>query len=205
MPDRLFFLLAAVIAGLMVFVALEPYKDRAPSGPLSGGGRSAEDITVRGPELSRLRGAEFGTIQIDKPENGEAILRIVRLPDEVFEDPRSGPHLELAEDMEFTFETRPLEITIEARSVGDLPAERFEANYMARPGNESGWKSFPLTRDFATYTFSYTPPPRGANLGYDYLGIRPGLGGTREAMEVRSIRFRAVGPKNLSATQNTLP
>jgi hypothetical protein len=205
MPDRLFFLIAAAIAGLMVFIALEPYANRAPRGPLSGGGRNAEDITVRGPELNRFLAGEFGTIQIETPEGGDAIVRIVRLPGEAFEDPRSGPHLELAEDLEFVFEVRPVEITIEARSTGDLPAETFEANYMARPGYESGWKSFPLTAEFATYSFSYTPPARGANLGYDYLGLRPGLGAARETMEVRSIRFRTLGPKDFSLTQDTMP
>ena len=68
-------------------------------------------------------------------------------------------------------------------------------DYLAKPGFESGWQTFPLTAQFATYSLRYKTPPRGDELGYDYIGIRPVAPDKRRTMEVRSVRIHAVGPK----------
>lgn len=196
MPDHLFFPLAALVAGVFVFVALDPLSDRPPAGPVSGGGRNAEDVTVLGEELHRFLPGETGGLDIVEGEAGERrLVRITRLASQPYEDPRTGPHLSIAEDLEFAFERRTVEVTIEARTRGDFGASQFEANYKASNEAESGWRVFDLTGEFAPYTFTWTPPPTNGVLGYDYLGVRPVAPDKRRTLEIRSVRLRAEGQK----------
>lgn len=205
MRDFLFFPLAAVLAGAFVFVALDPYAERLPNGPVSGGGRNALDLTVEGKELNRfvigdLRGIE---IKLVSPDGGATYLRIDRQAAATYEDPRLGPHLVLAEDLEFALESRPVEIVIEARAAGDFAASQFEANYFAKAEGESGWQTFTLTREFQPYTLSYFTPRRGREEGYDFLGIRPVAPDKHRVMDVRSVRIRAVGDKGTPPTSQS--
>jgi hypothetical protein len=76
MRDLLFFPVSALLAAAFVLVALEPYRERLPSGPVSGGGRNAQDLTVAGEELNRfivgeMRGA---SLNLMRPEGGQAFL-----------------------------------------------------------------------------------------------------------------------------------
>jgi len=196
MPDRLFFPLALLLAAAFVFIALRPFDDRAPRGAVSGGGRNAEDVTVTGQELHRFLAGKSPGLSIET-ESGQPIARITRLADEAYEDPRSGPHLVLAEDLEYAFESRPVEVIIEARSVGDFAATQFQADYLARAGGESGWQTFTLTPEFAPYAFTWTTPKRGDSEGYDFIGVRPVAPDKRRTMEIKSIRIHALGPKEL--------
>jgi hypothetical protein len=196
MRDSHFFPLAAIVAGAFVFTALQPFADRAPRGPASGGGRNAEDITIAGAELHRFVPGNFDGLTIaNPPEGGPPVLRITRLADQIYEDPRSGAHLPLAEDVEYALESREIEVVIEARSAGDFAASEFEADYFAKPEGESGWEEFTLTREFALYRFKFKTPPRGETAGLDYIGIRPVAPDKRRVMEVRSVQVHAVGPK----------
>lgn len=197
MRDFLFFPLAAALASTFIFVAAEPYAVRLPTGPVSGGGRNAQDITVQGDELNRfILGNQTGVnIDLVRPEGGKAFLRVDRQSGAKYEDPRLGPHLMLAEDLEFALESRPIEVVIEARSVGDFPASQFEANYFAKAESESGWQTFPLTREFQTYTLTYYTPKRGREEGYDYIGIRPVAPDKHRTMDVRSVEIRSSGKK----------
>ncbi len=197
MRDILFFPLAAALAGAFIFMALDPYGERLPSGPVSGGGRNAEDVTISGAELNRFVVGEGGgvTIDIGKAGDGDVILRIDREASATYEDPRLGPHLVLAEDVEFAMESRPIEVIIEARSAGEFPASRIEANYFSKTEGTSGWQGFDLTPEFQPYTLTYFTPKRGGDMGYDFIGIRPVTPDKHREMEVRSVRIRAAGPK----------
>lgn len=195
MRDRHFFLLAAAVGGAFVLTALQPFADRAPRGPASGGGRNAEDVTIAGEELHRFVPGNFDGLAIVRPPEGPPVLRITRLASDAYEDPRSGPNLPLAEDIEYALESREIEVVIEARSVGDFAATEFQASYFARPESESGWKTFTLSREFAPYSLTFKTPPRGETEGLDNIGIRPVAPDKRRVMEVRSIRVRAIGPK----------
>lgn len=195
MPDSLFFPASALLAGLLVLLALQPFAERPPSGPISAGAGNAEDVTVQGEQLHRFLPGDVGGITFQSDDNGQTTVRLSRLAEYIYDDPRVGTHLVIAEDLEYAFENRPIEITIEARSTGEVPATDFQANYLARPGEESGWQTFTLTRDFAPYSFEYSPPRRGETLGYDFLGIRPVVPEKRRTMEIRSIRLHAIGPK----------
>jgi len=195
MTDRVFFLLSALAAAALVLIALQPFSERPPSGPLSGGGRNAEDLLLEGPELHRFLAGGMGSVSVAADETGKETLRINRLPADAYSETRLGPHVVLAEDVEFALESRKIEIVIEARARGEFAARSFEANYLARPGKESGWTAFEVTSEFAPYTLSYSNPSRGDGEGYDYIGVRPVATDRRAALEIRSIRIRAAGPK----------
>ncbi len=195
MRDRYFFPLAAVVAGAFVLTALQPFVPRPPRGPLSCGGcANIEDVTAAGKELHRFVPGNYDGVSIVETPEGP-ILRITRLAEETYEDPRSGPHIILAEDLEFAFESRPIEIIIEARAAPDAGADQFEANYFAKSEGESGWQTLDLTTEWKTYSFTFETPAYGGTLGYDYLGIRPVVPEKRRVMDVRSIRIHAIGPK----------
>lgn len=200
MRDIIFYPLAAIFAGACIFIALDPYAERLPSGPVSGGGRNAEDVIVSGRELSRfVAGPEVSlSLDVRSLTQGEAILWIDRQAGGSYDDPRRGPHLVIAEDVEYAMESRPIEVTIEARTAGEFPASQFEANYLATADGESGWVRFDLTDEFQPFTFSFTTPARGSEMGYDYLGIRPLAPDKHREMEIKSVRVRATGPKGAS-------
>ena len=197
MRDRFFFPLAAVVAGAFVFTAIQPFADRPPVGPVSGGGRNAEDVTVAGRELHRFLPGNYDGIAIVNPADGGApVVRITRLANEIYEIPQSGPHIVLDADVELAFEARPIEVEIVARAAGDFAASKFEANYFARPEGESGWCPFDLTPQWQTYSFQFTTPKRTDHEGYDYVGVRPVVPDSkRRIMELQSIRIHAIGPK----------
>jgi len=196
MRDTVFFPIAAALASAFVFTALQPFVDRPPRGPLSGGGRNAEDLTVQGRELNRFLPGNYDGIRVITPPGAtEPVLQITRSVEEQYDDPRSGPNIVLAEDLEWAFESRPIEVVIEARSAGDFPASQFEADYFARTESESGWHKFDLTPDFKPYSFTYKVPPRGPIEGHDYIGIRPVVPDKHRVMEVKSVRIHVLGPK----------
>jgi hypothetical protein len=190
MSDRLFFSFSVLLAASFVVLALEPFVDRPPRGPVSGGGRNAQDVTVTGTELHRLQPGDMGGLEIVEGDDGALTARMTRLAEQTYVEPRSGPHIVLAEDLEFAFQSKAVEVTVEARSTGDFAASQIEVNYMARADAESGWRIFDLTREFAPYSFTWTTPERGATEGYDYIGLRPSAPDKRRTMEVRSIRVR---------------
>jgi hypothetical protein len=197
MRDFLFYPLAATLAGAFIFVALDPYASRLPSGPLSAGGRNVEDVTVSGAELNRFITGEELSISIDirQAADGETVLWIDRNAGVAYDDPRRGPHLVIAEDIEFAMESRPIEVIVEARAAGDFPASQFEVNYFSKVDGESGWEAFNLTQDFQPYTLAYHTPAREGDMGYDFIGIRPVAPDKHREMEVRSVRVRATGDK----------
>ncbi len=199
MRDFLFFPLAAALASTFIFVAVNPFAARLPTGAVSGGGRNALDVTVQGDELNRFVLGELSGLNIDlmHPDGGKAFLRIDRQSTAKYEDPRLGPHLVLAEDLEFALESRPIEVVIEARSVGDFPASQFEVNYFAKMESESGWQRFTLTREFQPYTLTFYTPKRGSEEGYDFVGIRPVAPDKHRVMDVRSVEIRSAGKKGI--------
>ncbi|HOZ25872.1 MAG TPA: hypothetical protein PLH23_01120 [Hyphomonadaceae bacterium] len=196
MRDRLFFPLAFVLASSFIMMALNPFSERVPSGPVSAGAGNAEDVTVQGAELHRFVPGNYDSISfVAATGDVPPALRITRQATEEYQDPRSGPHLVFAEDVEFAMEHRRIQIDIEARAAGEFAASQFEANYFAKTEYETGWKPFDLTPEFQTYRFIFETPPRGETVGYDFLGIRPVAPDKQRTMEVRSVRVHALTGK----------
>jgi hypothetical protein len=197
MRDRIFFPLAAALAGAFVFMALNPLAERLPTGPVSGGGRNVMDLTVTGDELHRFVAGNYNGIDFVRAADGQpALLRLTRKATEDYQDPRSGPHLILAEDLEYAYEKRDIQIEIEARAAGDFAASQFEADYFAKAESETGWQTFDLTSEFRKYSFKFNAPSRGEALGYDFLGVRPVAPDKQRVMEIRSVRFVGLGEKH---------
>lgn len=196
MRDRLFFPLAFILASSFILMALNPFSERVPSGPVSAGAGNAEDVTVNDRELYRFQPGNYESIKFI-PASGDmpAAVQITRPATQDYQDPRSGPHLVFAEDIEFAMEHRRIQIDIEARGAGEFAASQFEANYFAKTEYETGWKPFDLTTEFQTYRFTFDTPPRGETVGYDYLGIRPVAPDKYRAMEVRSVRVHTLTAK----------
>lgn len=195
MSDRLFFPLAALLAIVFVVIAMQPWADRPPTGPVSGGNRNPQDVTVAREQLHRFRTGPEGELDLEGVDDrGLTVVRIIRLAGQDYNDPQSGPHLVLAEDIEAAMASREIEVTIEARATGEFAATAFEANYQARPGEDSDWRRFELTPEFTEYVFQWTTPPAG-ELGYDYFGVRPVTSGKRQSMEIRAVRFHAIGKR----------
>ena len=196
MRDRLFFPLAFVLASSFILMALQPFAVRVPTGPMSAGAGNAEDVTAKDADLHRFQPGNYESLQII-PASGDMpiLLRLTRSATDDSQDPRSGPHLILAEDVEYGMEHRQIQIDIEARAAGDFAASKFEANYLAKAENETGWQAFDLTTEFQTYTFTFETPPRGEALGYDYVGIRPVAPDKHRTMEVRSVRVHGITAK----------
>jgi hypothetical protein len=199
MRDYIFFPLAAILAGVFILMGLQPWAERVPSGPVSCGRcANPEDRTVEGNELHRFVPGNYNGLKIVTPDGGGApVLRITRAAEEQYGNPESGPHVVIDSDLELTFEDRPIEVIITARSVGAFPAGRFEADYFARSDSEgeSGWQGFDLTPEFKDYAFTFQVPNRGGVMGYDVLGIRPVAPDKRRTMEVKAVRIHAVGPR----------
>lgn len=197
MRDFFFFPLAGALASTFIFVAANPFSSHLPTGPVSGGGRNALDITVKGEELNRFEpGQQAGaSLSLVQPDGGAAFLRIDRPAGKTYDAPRLGPHLVLAEDLEFALESRPIEVVIEARAVGDAPAAAFEANYFAKTESESGWKRFALSKEFQSFTLSFYTPKRGREEGYDFIGVRPVTTDGHATVDVRSVEIKSVGKK----------
>lgn len=196
MRDRLFFPLAFILASSFILMALNPFSERLPSGPVSAGAGNAEDVTVKDRELYRFQPGNYDSIKF-VPASGEtpAAIQITRKASEDYQDPRSGPHLVFAEDVEFAMGNRKIQIDIEARAAGNFGASQFQADYFAKTEGESGWRTFDLTPEFQTFSFEFDTPVRGETIGYDYLGIRPIAPDKQRSMEVRSIRIHTLTPK----------
>ncbi|MDP3491953.1 MAG: hypothetical protein Q8R82_02485 [Hyphomonadaceae bacterium] len=196
MRDRVFFALAFILASAFILMALNPFSERVPTGPVSAGAGNAEDVTVKDAELHRFQPGNFDSISF-VAASGEtpAAMRITRQATEEYQDPRSGPHLVLAEDIEFAMENRQIQVDVEARAAGEFAASQFEANYFAKTEQETGWKPFDLTTEFQTYRFTFDAPPRGETIGYDYIGIRPIAPDKHRTMEVRSVRIHTLTGK----------
>ena len=196
MRDRLFFPLAFILASSFILMALNPFSERVPSGPVSAGAGNAEDVTVKDRELYRFQPGNYESIKFI-PASGDmpAAVQITRRATDDYLDPRSGPHLILAEDIEFAMDHREIQIDIDARAAGDFGASQFEANYFAKAEGESGWQRFDLTPTFQTFSFTFEVPARGETQGYDYIGIRPVAPDKYRTMEVRSVRVHTLTAK----------
>lgn len=193
MSDYIFFPITFIVGALCVYIAMQPFAERLPTGPVSGGSDGAMNIVVDGSDLYRFRTGGPGGIDVLQDEAGEPILRVMRRAGETYDDPRMGAHLILAQDVEFAFQSNAVQVEIVARSGQEYGARAFEANYFAKPGAESGWRSYELTNEFKTYVLNWRPPRYSGVNGYDYLGVRPEILGKRRAVEIRSIRLSASG------------
>ena len=190
LPDKAFFPLVALLFLGMITIALEPFVQRKPSGPMSGAGADRMNLTINGDNLYRFRAGSVGEIELEDADDG-TVLIIDLEAREAYDTPRYGPHLQLDSDLELHYAGRLMEILIEARAASEWGASQMQANYSTGSNGESGWVTLPLSTSFETYSFQYQVPDNNGSQEYDYLAIRPVVPDKRRAIEIRSITLKA--------------
>lgn len=197
MSDRMFFSLIALLAVGMVVVAINPFADRKPSGPVSSAGRNALDLVIKGDELYRFVAGNVGALTLVEPGEGrpETLLHVYLERREAYDTPLYGPHLVLDADLERNYEGRRIRVTVTARPAPDWSASEMEVNYSTGRSGESGWERFALSPEFRDYSFEYDVPHADSEMGYDYLAIRPVAPDKQRAVAVAAIRIEGLGAK----------
>ena len=190
--DRVFYPSAILLAGLLIFLALQPGIGALPTGPVSVGDENYRTVTVSGLQLNRL--LPGGDAEVDLVEDGAAsVTQISVNADTLSEDPLLGPHFPLAADIEIQYSGFTIDVTVSARAGGDEPARQMRVNYSTGRNGESGWQVFDLTSRFEDHTFRYDVRLKSGAQGLDYLGIRPVLSGARNSIDVQSVTINRRG------------
>ena len=172
MRDRIFYPLALLLAGLIVFLAVRPALGALPTGPVSVGDGQYSTVTVEGTQLNRIETGGEARIELVR-EQGATWLQIETAAGTLSDDPQLGPHFPLAADLERQFSGFEMTITVRARP-GDPPgATQMRVNYSTGREGESDWQVFDLKPDFDDYSFVYKVPVKTGENGLDYLAIRP--------------------------------
>jgi hypothetical protein len=193
MPGSVFYSLCALMAAGPIALAIVPFSDRLPTGAVSVGQGDRARVEVSGPELNRIVGAGFADITSGPDLDGNWRVLISAKAGALPDDPVLVPHFRLAADLERTFATQIIRVTVRAKSSPPVGAEAFEVNYSAGKPGESGWQRFDLSSEFQDYSFEWTPPPYGDELGVDYLAIRPVVPEKTRSVEIASVLFEIVG------------
>jgi len=175
MPDKLFFPLTVVLAGLLIFMALRPAMGALPTGPVSVGDLNYNQVTVDDIQLNRISAG--GDVAIDLVRDDETEpsthLRIETVAGTLSDDPVLGPHFPLAEDLELQFAGYTLEVAVRAKPALPIGATQMKVNYSTGRDGESGWQVFDLRPDWHTFRFTYDVPEKVGENALDYLAIRP--------------------------------
>lgn len=177
MPDKLFYPLMLVIAGLVVASALFPAMDRKPSGSVSFSAEEAQagyqKLVIEGDELYKMvAGGEAEIEFVETPGGLQAMITAGAgmLPD----DPVRGPHYRLAADAENVFQDKRVRVTVRAKPGKRRGASQLRMNYSTGRQGESGWIVRDLRPEFSEVSFEFNVPPKDTDdLANDYLAIRP--------------------------------
>ncbi len=186
MKDWLFYPLAALIIGGMIYYALSFKVDNAP--------KNADIYERSGGALADLFPSPGTTIKM--PDNA-AIDNFATLAAHMTREiapPSAGVFATLGPAYEANFGGAVVRVSVRARSGRVNPSPVMELGYFTDGAGDSGWQSFTLSPKFADYGFDFSPN-LAADKGNDYIGIWPdplGQGGT---IEVQSVRVARVKPK----------
>lgn len=187
MRDRIFFPLAGLLVGLMVFVALQPGIGQLPTGAVAGDGVNYDRIVIEGRYLNKvIAGGEARTRLLRTQDKGY-VLQIDADADALADAPELGPHFRLAPDIEVQFSGRKIRATVRARPADDQGAMEIKVNYSAGRVGESGWQVFALQPGFSDFSFEYDVPVVSGEQGVDYLAVRPVVPAKRRSIFIESI------------------
>ncbi len=187
MKDRYFYPLAIIVIALIITLALKPGEN---TGGLTDAQVAAEGYTLDKAALERLT-ASPGTLLgfRDNALDKSFYAQISSNTPRDMAPPSAGVFATLGPQYERVFANKPLIVEVEARADKDAPLQAFDMGYFTAGAGDSGWKTYKLSDDFATYTLNFTPKA-SKEPGSDYVGIWPGVAGTGERMDVRAIRVR---------------
>lgn len=88
---------------------------------------------------------------------------------------------------------RKVKVSVTARSAQTAGSPTVKIMYF-RPGTErgSGWQEFPLTAEFATFSFEYEVPAAASTAGFDNIGFWADPEGKGRGIEVSNIAVETV-------------
>lgn len=193
MRDKIFFPLALLLVVLMVGIALQPGIGRLPTGSVAGDGSNYKKIRVEGAYLNKVIPGGKAKTQLTKDTSGKWLLYIEVTAGDLADDPESGPHFQLASDIETQFSGMRVRCTVRMKPAAKQGATQARVNYSAGRIGESGWQTFDLRPDFTDFSFVYEVPKHIGDQGYDYFAIRPVVPEKTRAMLVESITFERLG------------
>lgn len=172
MRDKFFFPLAALLTGMMIFLAVQPGIGRLPDGAVAGDGLNYNRIVIEGPYLNKAVSGGDARVQLIR-DGKSYYLYIEAAADALMAAPELGPHFRLAADIETQFAGRRVRVTARVRPADTRGAEQVELNYSSGRAGDSGWQMLDLQSGFADVSFEYDVPPLEGDQGVDYIGIRP--------------------------------
>lgn len=188
MPDKLFFPLTALLAGLLVLLALQPAFGALPNGPVSVGDMNYAEVAVSGDDLNRIVGG--GEAEIELVRGGDPThLRIETVAGMLSDDPLLGPHFPLAADLEVQFSGFSVTIEVTAKPGESRGATQMMVNYSTGRDGESGWQVFDLQPGWESFSFTYDVPVKSGENALDYLAIRPVTPDKSRTLLVSEVRF----------------
>ncbi|MEL6956119.1 MAG: hypothetical protein AAFO88_05710 [Pseudomonadota bacterium] len=186
MGDRIFFPLIILLAGGLVALALAPQVGALPAGPVSVGDMNYNQVSVEGAQLNRMLAGGEASVELV----GNDQLEIITTAGVLSDDPRLGPHFELAADIEVQFSGFEVEVLITAKPGESRGATQMQANYSTGRDGESGWQVFNLRPDWETFSFTYRVPAKSGENALDYLAIRPVTPDKSRSLLIRRIEFK---------------
>jgi len=68
MSDKWFFSLVVALGFGMLFLAISPFEERLPTGPMGGGGQDYRNIIVEDADLGRITSGAFGQITLSSDQ-----------------------------------------------------------------------------------------------------------------------------------------
>lgn len=190
MGDKFFFPLIILFAGGLVGLALSPQLDALPSGPVSVGDMNYNQVVVEGVELNRMLAGGEAAVTLERNGLTDAALEIVTMAGVLPDDPRLGPHFELAADLEVQFSGFEVEVLVTAKPGPERGALQMQVNYSTGRDGESGWQVFDLQPDWETFSFTYRVPVKSGENALDYLAIRPVTPDKSRSILIDRIEFR---------------
>lgn len=190
MRDKFFFPLAALLAVMMVFLAIQPGIGRLPTGAVAGDGLNYSRIVIDGNYLNKVVPGTDTSAQLIR-DSGTYFLYIEAAADDLVAAPELNPHFRLAADIEMQFAGHRVRVTARVRPADTRGASQVEMNYSAGRVGDSGWQTLDLGQGFTEVSFEYDVPPLQGDQGVDYIAIRPAVPeGTRAIILERIVLER---------------
>ncbi len=187
MKDWLFYPLAALIIGGMIYYALSFKVDNAP--------KNIDIYERSGSALAGLFPSPGTTLKA--PSNAAAIDNFATLAAHMTREiapPSAGVFATLGPAYETNFGGSTVRVSVRARSGRVNPSPVMELGYFTNGVGDSGWQKFTLTSKFSDYSFDFSPKIP-TDKGNDYIGIWPDPTGHGGTIEVQSMRIERVTPK----------
>lgn len=192
MRDRIFFPLALLLVLGMVGLAIWPGLTRLPVGPVAGDGVNYDRIVIEDEYLNKVVAGGEAVTKLVR-EDGRFLLLIEADAGALPDDPESGPHFQLASDLELQFSGMRIRCTVRMRPTETRGAMQARVNYLAGRVGESGWQTFDLKPEFEDFTFVYDVPQHVGDQGLDYFAIRPVVPDKTRGLLVERITFERLG------------